>query len=82
MHNDGLSPAFAAKIHAAGLKANIYSINTVEQMEKYFGPGKGKKAAPLADGMITNRTELTIDFYHDRKVRKNGTEKTPQDNTC
>ncbi|MCK7536489.1 MAG: hypothetical protein MZV63_38685 [Marinilabiliales bacterium] len=39
--NDGLSPAFAAKIHAAGLKANIYSINTVEQMEKYYGPGNG-----------------------------------------
>ncbi len=76
--NDGLSPAFAAKIHAAGLKANIYSINTVEQMEKYYGPATGKKAAPLADGMITNRTDLTIDFYHERKVRRNGTEKTPQ----
>ena len=76
--NDGLSPAFAAKIHAAGLKANIYSINTVEQMEKYFGPGTGKKATPLADGMITNRTDLTIDFYHERGVRKNGMEKTPQ----
>lgn len=76
--NDGLSPAFAAKIHAAGLKANIYSINTVEQMEKYYGPGTGKKAAPLADGMITNRTDLTIDFYHERKARRNGTEKTPQ----
>jgi glycerophosphoryl diester phosphodiesterase len=76
--NDGLSPAFAAKIHAAGLKANIYSINTVEQMEKYYGPATGKKAAPLADGMITNRTDLTIDFYHERKVRRYGTEKTPQ----
>ncbi len=76
--NDGLSPAFAAKIHAAGLKANIYSINTVEQMEKYYGSVTGKKAAPLADGMITNRTDLTIDFYHERKARRNGTEKTPQ----
>jgi glycerophosphoryl diester phosphodiesterase len=77
--NDGLSPAFAEKIHAAGLKANIYSINTVEQMEKYFGPCSGKKAAPLADGMITNRSDLTIDFYHNRKVRKYGTAKTPQE---
>lgn len=77
--NDGLSPAFAEKIHSAGLKANIYSINTVEQMEKYFGPANGKKASPLADGMITNRTDLTIDFYHDRGVRKYGTEKTPQE---
>ncbi len=77
--NDGLSPAFAEKIHAAGLKANIYSINTVEQMDKYFGPGEGKKATPLADGMITNRTDLTIEFYHARKVRANGTEKSPQE---
>ncbi|MCU0457800.1 MAG: hypothetical protein MUE37_01755 [Bacteroidales bacterium] len=77
--NDGLSPAFAAKIHEAGLKANIYSINTVEQMEKYFGEGEGKKASPLADGMITNRTDLTIDFYHARKVRASGTEKSPQE---
>lgn len=77
--NDGLSPAFAGKIHAAGLKANIYSINTVEQMEKYFGPGQGRKASPLADGMITNRTDLTVDFYHERKVRPHGTEATPQE---
>jgi len=77
--NDGLAPGFAAKIHAAGLKANIYSINTLEQMEKYFGPGEGKETSPLADGMITNRTDLTIDFYHARKVRRYGTEKSPQD---
>ena len=77
--NDGLSPAFAEKIHAAGLMSNIYSINTVEQMEKYFGPGEGNKAAPLADGLITNRSDLTIDFYYDRKVRNNGTEKPPQE---
>lgn len=75
--NDGLRPDFADKIHAAGLKANIYSINTYEQMEKYFGPGKGKKAAPLADGMITNRAELTIDFYYERKARKYRTTVTP-----
>ena len=77
--NDGLSPSFAAEIHAAGLKANIYSINTVEQMEKYFGPGAGRKASPLADGMITNRTDLTVDFYHERKVRAHGTVQTPQE---
>ncbi len=77
--NDGLSPEFAGKIHSAGLKVNVYSFNTVEQMEKYFGPGEGKKSAPLADGMITNRTDLTVDFYNARKVRAYGTEKTPQE---
>ncbi len=75
--NDGLNPVFAGKIHDAGLKANIYSINTTEQMEKYYGPGKGRKADPLADGMITNRAELTIDFYHERKARKYGTTGSP-----
>jgi glycerophosphoryl diester phosphodiesterase len=77
--NDGLSPEFAGKVKAAGLKANVYSFNTVEQMEKYFGPGEGKNAAPLTDGMITNRTDLTVDFYHARKVRSYGTGKTPQE---
>ena len=79
VENDGLSPEFAGKIKAAGLKANVYSFNTMEQMEKYFGPGEGKEASPLPDGMITNRTDLTVDFYHARKVRSYGTEKTPQE---
>lgn len=48
-------------------------------MEKYFGEGEGKKATPLADGMITNRTDLTIDFYHSRKVRASGTVESPQE---
>jgi len=48
-------------------------------MEKYFGPGSGKKATPLADGMITNRTDLTIGFYHERGVRSLGTVQTPQE---
>ena len=79
VENDGLSPEFAGKVKAAGLKANVYSFNTVEQMEKYFGPGEGKKTSPLPDGMITNRTDLTVYFYHARKVRSYGTEKTPQE---
>jgi len=77
--NEGLTPLFAQKIHAAGLKANVYSINDTEQMVKYFGRGKGKKAMPLADGMITNRAELTIDFYHEQKVRKESTKKKPEE---
>ncbi|MBK7490401.1 MAG: hypothetical protein IPI74_11525 [Bacteroidales bacterium] len=75
--NDGLSPEFAAKIRAAALKSNVYSFNTVEQMEKYFGQSDGENASPLTDGMITNRTDLTVDFYHARKVRAFKTEKSP-----
>ena len=76
--NDGLAPAFSEKIHAAGLKANVYSFNTNEQMEKYFGTAKGAKARPLLDGMITNRTDLTTSFYHNRGVRKIKPTQTPE----
>jgi glycerophosphoryl diester phosphodiesterase len=76
---DGLTSLFSEKVHAAGLKANVYSFNTVEQMEKYFGQGKGSEAKPLLEGMITNRAELTIDFYYDRGVRKIKTTQTPED---
>ena len=75
--NDGLTPEFSKKIHAAGLKANVYTFETKEQMEKYFGPIKGKKATPLLDGMITNRADLTIDFYYDKAVRKIRRAQTP-----
>lgn len=77
--NDGLTPVFSTKIHAAGLKANVYTFDTVEQMEKYFGPEKEKKAHPLLDGMITNRTDLTINFYNERAVRKNKSNLTPSE---
>lgn len=76
--NDGLPPHFAEKIWAAGLKTNVYSFDTLEQMEKYFGEGKGRDARPLANGMITNRADLTIDFYYGKGVRKNKTVMSPQ----
>lgn len=74
--NDGLTRGFSEKIHAAGLKTNVYSFNTTEQMEKYYGQGKGGKVTPLLDGMITNRAELTIDFYHEHQARKYKTTQT------
>lgn len=77
--NDGLTSQFSAEIHAADLKANAYSFNTDEQMEKYFGPLKGKKATPLLDGMITNRADLTTLFYHNREVRKIRSTQTPEE---
>jgi glycerophosphoryl diester phosphodiesterase len=77
--NDGLTAEFASEIHAAGLKTNVYSFNTVEQMEKYFGVVNGGDADPLVDGMITNRAELTIDFYYNHSVRKYKTESNPEE---
>lgn len=68
--NDGLTAVFSREIYAAGLKPNVYSFNTVEQMEKYFGTGTGMEASPLVSGMITNRSELTIEFYYERGLRQ------------
>ena len=69
---DGMPASFSDRLRKAGLKANVYSFDTVEQMEKYFGPATGAGARPLIDGMITNRSDLTLDFYHDKGVRSQG----------
>jgi glycerophosphoryl diester phosphodiesterase len=76
--NKGLRADFAEKIHRTGLKINVYSFNTLEQMGTYFGPGKGKKVKPMADGMITNRADLTIQFYNKRAVRKIKSKQSPE----
>lgn len=64
---DGMSPMFSQRLHAAGLKSNVYSFDTDEQMEKYYAGGK-----PLQDGMITNRADLTLDFNHAKGLRPAG----------
>ena len=62
---------FLEKIRNAGLKINIYSFNSVEEMEAYYGNQKDRKARSWLDGMITNRTDLTTHFYknhHNRSI--------------
>jgi len=71
---DGMSTMFAQRLRAAGLKSNVYSFNTVEQMGKYYNNGK-----PLCDGMITNRADLTLDFYHAKGVRQAGKQGKPEE---
>ena len=60
---------FLEKILEAGLKINIYSFNSDEEMDAYFNPGPDEKAEPLLDGMITNRTDLTTHFYKTHNSR-------------
>jgi glycerophosphoryl diester phosphodiesterase len=60
---------FIDKIEEAGLRINIYSFNTNEEMNAYFNPGCNKKADPPLDGMITNRTDLTTHFYNKHNSR-------------
>ena len=54
---------FLEKIHEAGLKINVYSFNSVDEMEAYVDKAESGNDAPLIDGMITNRTDLTTHFY-------------------
>lgn len=60
---------FLKKIRNAGLKINIYSFNSVGEMEAYYGSQKKGKAKPWLDGMITNRTDLTTNFYNNHHNR-------------
>lgn len=53
---------FLDRIAEGGLKINIYSINSNEEMDAYFNPVENDETEPLLDGMITNRTDLTIHF--------------------
>ena len=60
---------FLEKIREAGLKINIYSFNTVDQMDTYFDKAENGRNTPLIDGMITNRTDLTTHFYKKQNGR-------------
>lgn len=55
---------FLEKIREAGLKINIYSFNTSQEMDAYFHHDEHGSSTPLLDGMITNRTDLTTHYYH------------------
>lgn len=67
-YNELLEPWQAELTHASGMKIHPYSFDSEEQMEKYY---------LYCDGMFTNRSELTIQFYMDKGMRKDGT--APQD---
>jgi glycerophosphoryl diester phosphodiesterase len=69
---------FLEKIQEAGLKVNIFSFNTIAQIEKYFAPDTEGKVTPLINGMITNRTDLTTRFYYEQGARKIKPGRAPQ----
>ena len=41
------------------------SFDTVEQMEEYTGLKAGQPAQNRADGMFTNKSDMTIRFYQE-----------------
>lgn len=65
-------------IKKAGMLNHPYSFDTREQMQKYFGDfNYGVQSdklfkAPYLDGMFTNRSEMTIQYFIDKGVRPAG----------
>ena len=68
-------------MHKSGAAIHAYSFDTREQMERYFNadPASSYPDGPLADGMFTNRAELTLDFYLEKGIRPVGAEGTAEE---
>ena len=52
-------------IYRSGMAIHPYSFDTVEQMEEYTGLKAGQPAQNRADGMFTNKSDMTIRFYQE-----------------
>jgi len=78
---DLLEPWQSELIHSSNTAIHAYSFDTRIQMEKYYlgEPGSSTPARPFADGMFTNRAEMTLNFYHEKGVRSVGAEGTAED---
>lgn len=72
-----LTPWQAALTKRSGLKIHPYSFDTRDQMAKYYGEFNygndlGALNGPYMDGMFTNRADVTLDYYFEKKVRPSG----------
>ncbi|MDR0823757.1 MAG: glycerophosphodiester phosphodiesterase [Prevotella sp.] len=68
------SPWQAYLIKKSGMLNHPYSFDTRDQMSQYYGDynfgfDKGVYEPPYLDGMFTNRSEMTLQFYIDKGVR-------------
>lgn len=61
---DLLEPWQGALIYRAGLAIHPYSFDTEEQMAEYTGINAGDASLGRADGMFTNKSDLTIGYYN------------------
>jgi len=77
-----LKPWQSELIHKSGAAIHAYSFDTREQMGQYYGEyfynntGSSIPNRPLVDGMFTNRSEMTLNFYKEQGVRPVGAEGT------
>lgn len=77
-------PWQAYLIKKAGMLNHPYSFDTKAQMSQYFGDFNfgnaiGAYAPPYLDGMFTNRSDMTLQFYIDKGLRNPEAAKTVQD---
>lgn len=63
-YDELLEPWQGALIYRAGLAIHPYSFDTEEQMAEYTGVRAGDALQGRADGMFTNKSDLTIRFYN------------------
>jgi glycerophosphoryl diester phosphodiesterase len=74
-----LKPWQAGLIHKSGMKSHAYSFDSREQMAQYFGEYNSGVvidgiALPYVDGMFTNRADITLDYFFEKKMRPVGKE--------
>lgn len=74
-----LKPWQAGLIHKSGMRNHAYSFDSREQMAQYFGEfnygvAVDGIALPYVDGMFTNRADITLDYYFEKKMRPVGKE--------
>ena len=80
-YDELLSPGNGELIYRSGMAIHPYSFDTVEQMEEYTGLKAGQPAQNRADGMFTNKSDMTIRFYqetlHAKYLKSNVTSGLP-----
>ncbi|MFA8300615.1 MAG: glycerophosphodiester phosphodiesterase family protein [Hyphomicrobiales bacterium] len=70
-YHDLLKPWQADLVHKTGMIIHAYSFDTRQQMEKYSGQYYLRDQF-LTDGMFTNKSDATLDFYKGLNLRDNG----------
>lgn len=63
-YDELLEPWQGAMIYRSGMAVHPYSFDTEQQMAEYTGIRAGDPAQGRADGMFTNKSDLTIRYYN------------------
>lgn len=81
-YHDLLLPWQADLTHRAGLRIHAYSFDTADQMKKYYGDylfGTKKDVKPYTDAVFTNRSEISLQYLIEKKLRDKNAPQEVQD---